>query len=178
MSTITPKIWTPFGEFQVQYEISFDEEISKKIVLNNNWALDLKPIGSIIFINTNQPGVEAPNPNVWQYCDGSEITHPSSPLRSIGLARRFVPDLRKKFPRVGNNFNINATGGSWEHRLSHAHSTGTQNVYGGGLDKKGARQAERQHKHGSYGALEGDSGTPKILETPAYFIVNAYMKIN
>lgn len=173
-----PVLFTPISLNETKKESSGNEETISKMIQNTNWLLELRPIGSILLINTNQFGVEAPDSNVFQYCDGSEITHPSSPLRSVGLNTRFTPDLRGKFPRCSNNYETNETGGSWEHQFSHSHSVGTQTNYGSGVDKKGARQQEPPHSHGIYGALEGDSDNPKKLEAPAYFVVNAYIKIN
>lgn len=94
----TPQQFTKTHKEEVFYENSINEETIKKIIYNNNWLLDLVPIGSIVYIQTNQIGGGTPDPNVWQFCDGSEIVNPNSPIRSIGLNQRFTPDMRSRFP--------------------------------------------------------------------------------
>jgi hypothetical protein len=123
-----------------------------------------------------QIGGGTPDPNVWQFCDGSEITNPNSPIRSIGLNQRFTPDMRRKFPRVANNLTTNPIGGTWDHNLNHNHggSTGGPSAIGGGMDKKGDRRRRDVHSH----SIPAQYNNPTTIEKPAYITYNAYMKIS
>lgn len=171
---VTPQQFTPVHNEEVKYEAPINEETLKKIVYNNNWLLDLVPVGSIVYLQTNQPGGGTPDPNVYQFCDGSEITNINSPLRSIGLNQRFTPDLRGRFPRGTSSATTNTKGGTWDHNLEHAHTTGLPSSAGGGLDKKGDRRRRDQHTHVIYEQYDN----PTTIETPAYIAYNAYMKIS
>jgi len=53
----------------------------------------LIPLGEIVPILVGIPGVPTPDANVFQLCDGSEITNANSPLRSIGGVQRFTPNM-------------------------------------------------------------------------------------
>ena len=170
----TPPIYTPIHDIETDYLSPINEETLHKMILNNNWLLDLKPIGSISFFQTNQPGTSSPDPMTYQLCDGSEITHPNSPLRSIGLNQRFTPDLRGKYPRGATNFSSNPTGGTWDHNVNHAHTTGIPSSIGGRMQKKGDRRRRDVHTHAINAALNN----PTVVESPAYITYNAYMKIS
>jgi len=171
---ITPQQFTPTHNEEVSYEAPINEETLKKIILNNNWLLDLMPIGAIVAIQTNQAGGGAPDGNIYQFCDGSEITNANSPIRSIGLNQRFVPDLRSKFPRAATTTNTNPAGGSWDHNLSHAHSTGTYSAVGNYMGTKGDRRRRDHHTH----SISAQYNDPTTIENPAYITYNFYMKIS
>ncbi len=174
MSILTPVVISPIHNSETDYLSSINEETLHKLIANNNWLLDLRPIGSIVFINTNQAGASTPDSNVYQICDGSEITHPNSPIRSIGLNQRFTPDLRDKYPRGANSYVVNPIGGTWDHNVSHAHSTGGPSAIGGTIDTKGDRRRRDFHTHSISSAL----ASTLVVETPAYIVYNAYMKIS
>ena len=172
---VTPQQYTPVHNEEVAYQSPINEETVKKIVYNNNWLLDLMPLGSIVAIQTNQAGGGTPDANIYQFCDGSEITNSNSPIRSIGLNQRFVPDLRAKFPRAANNATTNPTGGSWDHNLSHAHGTGGPSTVGNTITaNKGDRRRRDFHSHDVPEQYED----PTTIETPAYITYNLYMKIS
>lgn len=169
----TPQQFTPTHKEEIFYESPINEETLKKIIFNNNWLLDLNPIGAIVYIQTNQAGGGTPDPSIYQFCDGSEITNPNSPIRSIGLNQRFVPNIRARFPRVSNTLNTNGMGGSWNHNLNHAHSTGGPSAIGGTIDTKGDRRRRDIHSH----SISAQYSNPTTIEKPAYITYNAYMKI-
>lgn len=171
---ITPQQFTPTHNEEVAYEAPINEETIKKIILNNNWLLDLVPIGAIVPIQTNQPGGGTPDSNIYQFCDGSEITNINSPIRSIGLNQRFTPDLRAKYPRGAANASSNPTGGTWNHNLAHAHSTGGPSAVGGTMTTKGDRRRRDVHSH----SVPSQYSDPVVIETPAYITYNFYMKIS
>jgi len=98
----------------------FGKLVSNELATAISDALDYLqksiPIGMISPILTNITGVPTPDPNIWQVCDGSEITNINSPLRSVGGSSRFTPDLTDRFVRfvtnlgtVGQNFGANTT---------------------------------------------------------------------
>jgi hypothetical protein len=172
---ITPPINTPIHDIETDYQSSINEETLHKMIVNNNWLLDLRPIGTIVFINTNQPGSSTPDSSVYQICDGSEIVHPLSPIRSIGLHQRFTPDLRGKYPRGANDWTTNPIGGTWDHNVEHAHSTGGYSSLGSTITAdKGDRSRRDQHTH----SIGNSLSNPVTIETPAYIVYNAYMKIS
>lgn len=171
---ITPQQFTPTHNEEVNYLSPINEETFKKIILNNNWLLDLVPIGSVVYIETNAAGGGNPDSNVYQFCDGSEITNPNSPIRSTGLNQRFTPDMRGKYPRVAMNSTTNPSGGSWSHNLHHGHGTGGPSAIGGTIKTKGDRRRRDVHSH----SVPEQYEDPTIIETPAYIAYNAYIKIS
>jgi hypothetical protein len=172
---VTPQQYTPVHNEEVAYQATINEETIKKIIYNNNWLLDLMPLGSIVALQTNQPGGGTPDPNIYQFCDGSEITNSNSPIRSIGLNQRFVPDLRAKFPRAANNLLTNPISGTWEHNLAHGHGTGGPSSIGATITaNKGDRRRRDVHNH----SVPDQYASPTIIETPAYIAYNFYMKIS
>lgn len=173
MSIITPVIYTPIHQEEVNYLSSVTEETIRKIIQNCNFLLDLSPIGTIIFVNTNQYGVTQPNLNIWQLCDGSEITNLNSPIRTIGLVKRYTPDLRNLYLTGANNENLNPVTGTQNHNLSHGHTTSHQSLLGSFVDSKGQGAAAPFHAH----SLPAQYSNPTIIDAPAYIYYNAYMKI-
>lgn len=176
MAVTTPPIFTPVHTEEVSRNgthESVNEETLTKIVQNNNWLHDARPIGSIIFVQVNQNGVEVPDPSMFQICDGSEITHPDSPLRSIGVNTRFTPTFQDRYLRVSPNLSSNPTGGSQDHNLQHDHNTGGPSAAGPGLEKKGDRRYRVPHTHD----IAQQYANPTYLDAPAYIKLIAYMKI-
>jgi hypothetical protein len=173
MSIVIPPVYTPVHLEETDYKSSITQEVIRKLIHNSNFLQDLAPVGTIIFVNTNQLGGGQPNSAFWQLCDGSEITNPQSPLRSVGLNLRRTPDLKDLYPRGAEFSNTNPTAGSHNHNLSHSHSTGGASADGGGLKKKGDRRRRNPHSH----ALAAQYNNPIVIEAPAYLYVVAYMKI-
>jgi len=100
MAITIPTIYTPVHLDEVEDEESMTEETSRKMVQNSNYLLGLRPLRSIIWVQVNQNGVPPIDLSAWQIADGSEITNPNSPIRSVGATLRFTPDYRNKYPRV------------------------------------------------------------------------------
>jgi hypothetical protein len=174
MSIITPPVFTPVHEEETQYLRAIMEDTIRKMIQNNNFLLDLAPLGKIIFVNPNQLGGGQPPSDFWQICDGSEITNPNSPLRSIGLNLRFTPNLKDRYPCGSVDAVSNPTGGTHTHFLNHSHTTGTASADGGGLRKKGDRRRRNNHTH-AIASQYPTEGT--VIEAPAYVYYIAYMKI-
>ncbi len=178
MDIHVPSVFTQFHSSEVDLHTPVMEETLLKMSANNNMLLNLMPVGSVIYINTQQSGGTTPDPSMWQYCDGAEITNPASPLRSLGIFTGNVPDLRDKYPRASlNDTNDNFVGGSTNRNWSHGHT-----IYGSGggqgptieEDKDGPADQPHVpfHSHG----ISSDLPNGQIL-SPKFFLVNAYMKV-
>lgn len=172
----TPSIFTPIHEEEVIQDNkleSFSEEFYKKVALNNNWALDLRPVGTIIFVNINQEGGGIPDLTIYQECNGSEITNPNSPLRSIGINQNFVPNFSDRYLRFSDDLNTNPEGGSQEHNLMHNHATGFPNTQGGAMGDKGSRRYRIPHTH----SVAQQYVDPTVIDSPAFVGYIAYIKV-
>lgn len=148
MAIIVPPIFTPIVEEEVHYPHTVSEEVVRKLAHNMNLLGKLCPLGSIRAIQLNQHGVQAPDPILLQLCDGSEITNPISPLRTVGLAQKFTPNMTGRMVRgapdtVSNNF-----GGNFTIDLSHDHN-GNTGLSGGSIKgEEGDEKTSRQnHRH-------------------------------
>jgi hypothetical protein len=177
MSIITPPIFTPVHQEEFDELQPTTEEVIRKLIRNNNFLLDLAPVGTIIFVNSNQLGGGQPSSSFWQVCDGSEITNPNSPLRSLGLNLRYTPNLKNKYPCGAEFENSNPEYGSHEHQLAHSHSTGGASSQGGGLEEKGDKRRREPHSHTLRTQYNNQNDAPTIVESPAYIYYIAYMKI-
>jgi hypothetical protein len=176
MAIVTPPIFTGLHEEEILENsrlLSFNEEFYKKLGLNNNWLIDLRPVGSICFINVNQLGGSVPDTSVWQQCNGSEITNPNSPIRSIGINRRYTPDFRDRYLKIHPTAIGNTMDGTQTHLLQHNHSTGYPSSVGSGLEDKGDRHRRVAHTHNI--AVQYEEET--IFDSPAYIYLIPYMKV-
>lgn len=175
MSAQISPIFTPMHDEEVRNLTSSQEESLRKTIRNLNFLGNARPLGSILFIDVNQPGVPPVSTTMLQFCDGSEITTPSSPLRTIGLNARFTPNLISKFPRGAPLDSGNAFGGSAAWNLSHSHGGNT-----GGMTNSGSingeegdeRKATTPHAH----PISSDL-TDADFDFPAYIGMAPYMKI-
>lgn len=180
MSIVTPPILTKLHDAEIDYLTPVQEQALQKLIQNMNFLGSLIAIGSIIYVNTGQPGVAIPDPDLWQICDGTEILNPFSPLASIGIETRFTPDLRNKFARCALDADVNGTGGNNVYDAEHSHggetgeTTPSPNVYWeGGLFGPHDRRKGDTHKHDLTTALTDEI----TVDYPAHLKVNAYMKI-
>lgn len=175
MSVTVPPIFTPIRDEEIASLVSSQEETLRKVFQNLNFFGNMAPLGTIKFVHINQFGVKPVNSQSYQFCDGSEITSPTSPLRTVGLNLRFTPNLLNNYPRAAVNPTGNATGGTNVWNLKHSHGGTT-----GGMDSLGSfngtdgdeRKSTETHTHDMTDDLS--NGT---YESPAYFAIAAYMKI-
>jgi hypothetical protein len=133
------------------------------------------PVGQIVPILTNMPGVPLPDPNIFQECDGSEITNPNSPLRSQGGSPRFVPNMIDRYLRVPINFGLSGQTGGLNSTLQFKHNHGgrTNTVGTGGAIRSGYNKRHaRSHSH----AINTSFPNPVNVEPP-YYTVKFYMRI-
>jgi hypothetical protein len=164
-----------------------DEELVSKFgdIVSNELATVLKqnmdfmssfcPIGEVIPILTGMPGVPNPDPNIFQECDGSEITNENSPLRSQGGSPRFVPNMIGKYIRVPINFGLAGNSGGYNTTLQFKHDHGgrTNTVGVGGAIRSGYNKRHaRSHSH----AINYSFPNPINVE-PRFYTVKFYMRI-
>ena len=152
-------------------------ELATAIAEALEYMQDSIMIGSINAIMTNLSGVDAPDPNIWQECDGSEITNENSPLRSVGGIQRYTPDLTDKYLRfstslgtVGNNYGANT------YNFQHNHTGFTANTEApiGSDTITDAINTLQFHRH----EINSDSLFTSPLNTePSYYTLKYYMRI-
>lgn len=175
MSETTPPELTLMHQGEIDYQTPVHEEQIRKLIQNFNYLGVLIPVGTIIWFQLNQIGVNAPNASVWQLCDGSEITLPASPLKTIGINTRNVPNLLSKYPRPALNTTTNPTGGTQTYSVAHSHGGST-----GGDDPGGSQQYEaggnRRHRVSHTHSIDEDLGDVTV-DAPAWVKLVPYMKI-
>ena len=175
---VTPAVFTPIHDEEASVEASFNEQTVKKIIRNINFLGDLVPLGTILTANINQVGAAPLDPNVWQLCDGSEITNSNSPLRTIGFIQNFVPNIDEKYIKAAPATTGNAQAGTWTFPVGHDHggNTGDRNPSSPIAYEKdegnGVRRIGGSHTH-SIGSALGNIN----IDFPKWLKVAAYMKI-
>lgn len=174
MAVVYPIIFTNILDNEVLYKRSTSEETIKKFVHDINMQSKFAPIGTIRCIQLNQSGVQVPDPNIWQLCEGGEIVHPTSPLRSVGLILRFAPDMRNHYLRGTTDTNNNLVGGAATINLRHSHGGATGSLEGPIRGEEGNEKTARvNHSH----PINDDLSDVEPLN-PAYQELAFYIKIN
>lgn len=172
MAIVIPVIFTDIQDAEVKYKRSVNEETVRKMIQDTNLLGKLAPVGTVRAIQLNQTGVQAPDSTIWQLMDGSEITLPTSPLRTVGLTQRFVPNMISKYPRGAATTSANPTGGAPTVNLGHDHG-GTGSVGGNVVGEEGDEKTARvPHTH----PIGSDLNSSEPLE-PAHQRLAFYLKI-
>lgn len=177
MDFFIPSLFTEYHLSEIDIHTPTNEELVAKIAANNNFLLDLIPIGTVIFFNNNQSQGASLDSQVWQICDGSEITNPLSPIRSLGIYNNFTPDLRNKYPRGANDQIANNSGGSFNHNILHSHGTGVAGGGGAGMDEDSKGDVDQRHAVPHTHGIPNAFANPTVIEAPKYVYLNAYMKV-
>lgn len=172
-------ISTSFGDLinddLVKYAKILSQELATALHLNALLLDTIIPVGSVIPIMTNIAGVPLVDTNVFQECDGAEITNENSPLRSIGGEPRFVPNLIEHYIRVPSTFGLSGqTGGLNDNNFSHNH-TGKTQIHENPEDVDPSNDAfmgKRTHFHN----IEADFLNLVNVEPP-FATVKFYMRI-
>jgi hypothetical protein len=174
MAVTYPPCYTEVKDAELEVERPVTDELLRKMIQNVNMLSQLAMVGQICAIAVNQPGAPAPNPEIWQACDGSEITDVNSPLQSIGGDNRYTPDLKKKYLRGAEDQELNTiTSADLTCNLTHTHTTnviGYWQVGEGGTERRGYAAA---HNHG----INNDLSAAEPIDV-AHMKVVFYMKIN
>lgn len=158
----------------VEFADIVSQELATQIKNNVDYIQRSIPMGQIMPIMVGIPGVPAPNPDIWQECNGSEITNVNSPMRSTGNIQRFTPDMRSKYIRavtvVGES---GSSAGANAQNMAHSHGgmTGVHTTPEN-ADSGSARNVSFGHAH----PISSSLTTPIAME-PAYYTVKFFMKI-
>jgi hypothetical protein len=150
-------------------------ELMQSFKDNIDFMSSFCPIGEVIPILVGMPGVPDPDPNIFQECDGSEITNENSPLRSQGGSPRFTPNMIGRYIRVPVNFGLSGNSGGYNTTLQFKHSHGgrTDTVGTGGAIRSGFNKRHaRSHSH----EIKESFTTPVNVE-PRFYTVKFYMRI-
>ncbi len=171
MAIQTPNFGTKLNDLQLDFGSALAEATFKTMGQDINYLIDSVPVGAIVAFAVNLTGVSIPNANLYQLCDGSEIVHPDSPLRTIGLSVKFTPDLRNRFLYGSDAAGQNAFGGSATTPVDFGDpgsgSTGGLDPNSGG-DPVTAGPWSNPHDH-NFGTIDN---------IPPYYTVAYYLKIN
>lgn len=133
------------------------------------------PVGAVAPIMFGLPGVPVPDLNMWQECNGSEITNPNSPLRSQGASRRYTPNMINRYMRVPINFGLAGNSGGFNTTLQFKHNHGgTTNTVGVGGAIKSGHNANTAISH----SHEITTSFPnRVNVEPPFYTVKFYMRI-
>jgi hypothetical protein len=171
MATIPNKI-EKFKALESDLSTSVSKALWKKAVDLSHYVNLSYPIGMLLFINNSQAGLPTiPDPNYWQFADGSVVSNSDSPLNGQTL-----PDLRGKFfkhPANGQAQMVVAGQNSVALPHNHGGVTGTANdIDSVRLDDGTERgQALGAHAHSI------STSTPIFNCIPAYLEVQVYIRI-
>lgn len=158
--------------FEADFGTSIAQVLWRKIIDHVNWLNAALPVGSIQFFYGSQlyaNGNPIASPNAcWQFCDGSAVTNPNSPLFGQN-----IPDLRQKF--LKGSTTIGTLGGSDTVNLAHSHGGATGATFDGedSFDSDGdsAQGGPSFHNHPIGSALG------VVLRLPPYAELQPYMRI-
>lgn len=170
----TPPVFTPIHIEEAKALSCANEESLKKLIRNINFLMDLVPVGKVMIFNPNQRGATIPSGSIFQYCNGDSITHPDSPIRTIGVAERHVPNAQGRVLRMAPNLSTNPMGGNQTYDFKHNHGG---NTMGGGagpfvFQAGGNRRYLPDHSHSI-----SDDLNERTINYPRCFLAGAYMKI-
>lgn len=154
-------------EFDLNAPVS--EETLRKLVQNFNMVRALMPVAQVKAYHVNLSGVPTPNALLYQYCDGSVITDPTSPV-SGGT----TPTMASCYLR-GKSSGGSETGGGTTADATHGHTTDVEDTYlrGHVLEEGNQRKsAQRAHVHDM-------PSTPLVFSlNPLYMQMCFYLRIN
>lgn len=172
MAIVTPSRLIPISDAEVAFNTPVSEETVRKIGQNLNVMSALVPIGTVQAFAVAQPGVSSPSPDLWQVCDGAEITNPNSPLRTIGITTNFTPNLTSKFICGAPNTTSNGTLGTATLDLTHKHVGTTGDTDGLHNAVSGSTANIRDLHHHT---IDDDLGVTNL--DPAHQEVLFYLKV-
>jgi hypothetical protein len=176
MAVVRPVMFTSVDDLEVTFERPVSEETVRKMIQNANMLAALAPLGSVLHMQLNQPGVQPPLTSVYQLANGGEITEPTSPLRSIVPITRVVPDIRNRYVRGAPTLGTTGSGGSSTVNLSHTHSNGVACAPINANDGNERRSWNANfpcHDH----TMNSDLSSAEPLD-PAHQELAVYIKIN
>lgn len=145
--------------------------------LNIDFLQGVCAVGMIAPILTGLPGVPEPDSNIWQLCDGSEITNENSPLRSLGANLHYTPNMIDRFvmmvkPGGQSSGTLGGENNTFALRHNHGGYTGSVGTNGNGRHSHSQREAAFSHNH----TIAQDFIFAVNFEPP-YYTVKFYMRI-
>ena len=174
MAVQTPASPIKLNDNQLDFGSTVAEATMKQIGQNVNQLIDSTPIGTIVAFAVNLNGVSLPNSDIWQLCDGSEITQADSPMRSQGIITNFTPDLTDRFIRGSSIGNQNQFAGADAFSTNVNATTDVQSGPTRGTDNGGdgdSLEGAFAHAHNVSFNVSGDT-------VPRHYTVAFYIKIN
>lgn len=72
--------FVPLDDSEAREGTIISPEFFQQLADNVSYLIDSMPVGTIVPIMTGFTNVPDPDPSLWQYCDGSIITNPNSPI--------------------------------------------------------------------------------------------------
>lgn len=99
MAKTIPPMFTPILDAEVDVNAPVTDELLRKFAQNINFLSALCPVGMVTANALNIPNNPTPDPVLHQYCDGSEITNGTSPLRSTATSINSTVNLQGMFVR-------------------------------------------------------------------------------
>lgn len=159
-------------------EVNFGSTVAKAIwtrmIDHINWVNAHFPLGMIVFVHKNitPNSISWPTLEIksnWQFCDGSIITHPDSPM--LGQS---VPDLRNKF--IKHSATIGQTGGTETFNLSHNHTGWTGFTLDADYSALRTDSGDQEHTFSNHHhPISSDLGT--FTKLPPYHELQPYMRV-
>ncbi len=176
MAVTKPVCFTEVPDAEVSLNRPTSEELMRKLFQNMNMMNELAVIGSIDAYAVNIPGVPVLEATIHQLCDGTEITEPHSPLRTINPTTRNAPDIRNRFIRGANasTNSGNELGGSDTVNLAHDHG-GVTGEFNGPIN--GEQGGDHNIADGHHHSIASALNATEPLD-PAHMQIAYYLKIN
>lgn len=150
-------------------------ELAAEVKTATDLIYAMIPVGSIHPILVHVPGCPLPDPNIWQECNGSEITNPNSPLRSQPGQPRYTPDMRERYLRITQSLGqVGFTGGVNSYSgFGHSHGIGSwSSPENADSSKSGTQNTMLDHSHGMSSDLNGTYDFE-----PEFYVLKFYMRI-
>lgn len=176
MAVTYPNAFPKLNDEEYSVERPASVQSARKLVQAVNMLSQLVIPGQIKAFQVNQQGVPPLSAIQFMYCDGTEITDPTSPLSTVGSDHRFTPDMRGQYVRGGDTSITSGTevGGNATIDMSHTHTTGNVQPPRDSDGEEGDEQASGvDHTHG----INSDLSAAEPLEL-AHLKVSWYLKIN
>lgn len=160
---------------EVDFGTTIAQGLWQRISRQLNWIEKAVPVGMVIYFYDSQTfanGNPVPDPKStnWQFCDGSPITNPLSPMFGQN-----VPDLRNRFSKGSATLGLGVTGGTVSHNLAHSHGGATSTTCDleglSNTDNSDAKPKGNCHNH----SIGGSLGTISVM--PPYINLQPYMRI-
>ncbi len=171
-SFIDDSLLTKFGQI-----LSVEYAINIKSILD--YLDGVMQIGSIWPIMTNIPGVSV-DTNIFQECNGSLISVPTSPLKGSDGILRYTPNLTNRYVKLTASLGqVGNTGGIESYNFNHSHGgrTGDKDFGGDDSDTDVNLYTSRQiHSHAMSAWVGAPEGPVKDLNPP-FYVVKYFMKI-